>query len=91
MISSEFIITLGIVTALLSVWAMVRAYKEAVPIHWLFFVAFAFGGLGIASFYYELSYGLFGISDLILFSRILWTLILLTTSLLDISILVYRR
>ena len=91
MISSQFLIVASITTALLWGWAMFRLYKEAVPIHWTFSLSFIFGLFGIAMFYYEISYGLFGITDLIFFSRLLWTLVILTTALLAISILVYRR
>ena len=91
MISAEFLIVASIATALLWAWAMWRLYHEAVPIHWLFSLSFISGSIGIALFYYEISYGLFGISDLIFFSRLLWALVILTTALLAISVLVYRR
>jgi len=91
MISSQFLIVAGITTALLWGWAGWRLYHEAVPIHWLFSLSFISGSIGIGLFYYEISYGLFGFSDLIFFSRLLWALVLLTTAMLAISVLVYRR
>jgi hypothetical protein len=92
MISSQFLIITGIITALLWIPAGIRLYKEAVPIQWLFAAAFILGSLGIAYFYYEISYGLFSeFIDLIVVSRYLWALILLTTALLAISVMVYRR
>jgi hypothetical protein len=92
MISSQFLIITGIITALLWIPAGIRLYKEAVPIQWLFAAAFIFGSLGISCFYYEVSYGLFGgFINLFIVSRYLWALVLLTTALLAISVMVYRR
>ena len=91
-ISSDFLIAFGITTALLWIPAGVRLYKEAVPLQWLFAASFILGSLGISYFYYENSYGLFsGYINLISLSRVLWSLILFTTSLLAVSVLVYRR
>ena len=92
MINSQFLIITGIVTALLWIPAGIRLYKETVPMQWLFSISFILGSLGISYFYYEISYGLFsGFVDLVIVSRVLWSLVLLTTALLAISIMVYKR
>jgi len=90
-ISSEFIIIAGIVTALLWIPAGLRLYKTAIPIHWLFAAAFIAGALGISAFYIEVEYGLLFGLDRVVFSRWLWTIILGVTSLLAVSVLVYRK
>ena len=91
MISSNFLIVSGIITGALGILALIRCYKEAVPIHWLSVAGFILVAFGISYFYYEKAYGLTGLIDFIMLSRVLWTLVSLTFSLLFISLLIYRR
>ena len=91
MISSQFLIVAGIMTALIWVPAGIRLYKMAVPLHWLFAIPFALGSLGISFFYFEIEYGLiFGVNRIVL-SRWLWAFVEGATFMLGVSILVYRR
>ena len=89
MISSEFLMVAGVVTAVLWVPAGLRLYKYSIPIHWAFALSFILGSLGISLFYYEIDYGLLNV-NLTQLSRVLWSLVLMTTSLLALSVLVRR-
>ena len=93
MISSEFLIALGIITALLWMPAGYRLYRYYIPMNWIFAVSFILGSLGISLFYYEIEHGLLGGFFVGLFqtSRVLWTAVLVTTSALAVSVLVYKR
>ena len=91
MINPQFLIAFALLTALLWIPAGLRLYKQAIPLHWLFAVAFILGSLGIAAFYLEIEYGLLFGLDRVVFSRWLWSIVLGVTSFLAVSILVYRR
>ena len=90
MISSQFLIFSSAGAALLWAWAMVRLYREDVPIHWMFGAAFIMMLLGISAFYYEITYSLFGLVMQPV-SRVIWTFVILTMAILAVSVLVYRR
>ena len=92
MISSQFLIIFGALTAALCILAVIRCRREFIPTHWLFFVSYALVALGIALFYYEVSYGIVGsLISRVTLSRILWSYILLSISLKSIGVLVYRK
>jgi len=89
---SELLEAGGIVAAVLCVLAIIKWRRyEFVPIHWLVFAALGLGAIGVSFFYYEVNHAVRSMTYLINLSRILWGLSLLLTSLVAISVLVYRR
>ena len=89
---SELLEAGGIVAAVLCLLAIIKWRRyEFVPIHWMVFAALGLGAIGVSFFYYEVNHGVHSMTYLINLSRILWGLSLLLTSLVAISVLVYRR
>ena len=82
----------ALIPAGLCVMAMIRWRRhEFIPIHRLVFLALALGAVGISLFYHQVNHGENSMVYLINLSRLLWTLNILLTSLVAISLLVYRR
>jgi len=92
MISIELIQVFGIVTGIFCAFAVYKCRKLTyIPLHWLFFVAMMLGAFGISALYFEIGREAWTMAQLIPITRLLWFFVLLSTSLMAISVLIYRE
>jgi hypothetical protein len=92
MISSEIIQVVSVITSILCLLAILKWWKcEYIPLHWIFFLAMMLGSLGFFAFHWQVVHGELTTSQLVYLSRLLFMFVLGCTSLMAISVLIYRK
>lgn len=93
-ITSNMIIVSAVATMILCVVTIVLYYHEFVPVHWLFFVAMAIGAAVMGWFHFNVIAMLENQKDamsMVGLSRLVYMFILLSTSMINISAILYNR